>query len=78
MNNIVLSILNKLNHEEIISFYKKVYCENDIVMSELLRNMKLKYLTPEDISYLLEWAGDSEYVTAEQLINEVKELDESA
>lgn len=46
--------------------------EGDIVFSEFLRSKILEgiELTKEEIQELLEWSGDDEYITAEEILEE--------
>ena len=53
---------------------KKEYIEeSEVVMSELLRNYK--DLTREEIKELLEWSGDDEYVSVDDIIRERKDYE---
>ena len=52
---------------------QNLYKSSDIVMSELLRNnLATATLEKEEIKYLLDWAGDSEYVNADELYEETR------
>lgn len=52
---------------------QNLYKSSDIVMSELLRNnLATATLEKEEIKYLLDWAGDSEYVSTDELYEETR------
>ncbi len=47
--------------KEMIDKWKKIYLEEDIVMTELLNDDEAKELTHHEKMELLEWCGDEEY-----------------
>ena len=50
-----------------VDLIKKEYLEGDLVMSALLQNFL--DLTDNEIKELLEWSGDDEYMTVEDIRN---------
>ena len=51
----------------VIDFIKEIYFKDDLVMSELIRKY-VRYLTREEIQELLDWSGDSEFVTVDDVL----------
>lgn len=51
----------------VIDFIKEIYFKDDLVMSELIRRYA-RYLTREEIQELLDWSGDSEFVTVDDVL----------
>lgn len=52
---------------KVVDFLKEIYFREDLVMSELAR-CYAKYLTREEIQELLDWSGDSEFVTVDDVL----------
>ena len=52
----------------VVDAVKEEYMNDDLVMSELAR-CYAKYLTHDEIQELLDWSGDSEFVTVDDVLD---------
>lgn len=58
-----------------VDFVKQEYFRDSIVMSELIRSMLVDSeveLSEDDITELLVWSGEEEYITAKEILNDVQ------
>lgn len=54
-----------------VAYVKQEYMHDSIVMSELIRSMITDgevELSEDEVTELLEWAGEEEYITAKEIL----------
>lgn len=64
----------EMNELTNVEYVKHEYFEDGVVMSELIRSMLQHHeveLTIDEINELLQWSGDDEYITAQEILDDI-------